>query len=57
MITMFVRKKTIKGNVYYYFVKSVRNKTHVRQVILDYLGSTPPSEKKLKVLVVKHREK
>ncbi len=54
---MFVRKKQIKGNVYYYLVKSVRDKTHVRQVVLEYLGPSPPPEKKVKALALKYHAK
>jgi hypothetical protein len=34
----FIRKKTIKGETYYYLVQSKRVKGKVRQVVLAYLG-------------------
>jgi hypothetical protein len=36
---MFIRKKTIKGQTYYYLVKSVRVKGKVQQKVLAYLGT------------------
>ncbi|MBN2251816.1 MAG: hypothetical protein JW724_07070 [Candidatus Altiarchaeota archaeon] len=38
----YVRAKKIKGNTYYYLVKTVREKGRVRQVVLDYLGTEKP---------------
>ena len=35
----FVRKKTIKGNTYFYLVRSVRQGDLVRQKVVKYLGS------------------
>lgn len=40
----FIRTKQIKGKIYYYLVKSVREGNKVRQVILKYLGTTPPEQ-------------
>lgn len=34
----FVRRKTIKGNTYFYLVEGVRDGTKVRQRVLLYLG-------------------
>jgi len=40
----FIRRKQIKGKDYYYLVKSVREGLKVRQVVIKYLGTTPPEE-------------
>ncbi|MEA3255361.1 MAG: hypothetical protein U9Q22_05955 [Candidatus Altiarchaeota archaeon] len=39
---VYVRSKRVKGNMYYYLVKSVREGDRVRQVTLDYLGAEKP---------------
>lgn len=54
---MFVRKKQIKGRTYYYLVKSVRDKNHVKQIFLEYFGAAPPNEKKLNKVKLKHQSK
>lgn len=54
---MFVRKKQIKGRTYYYLVKSLRERNRVRQVVLEYLGSTYPKESKLQKIKLKHQAK
>jgi len=54
---MFVRKKQIKGRTYYYLVKSKREKTHVRQVVLEYLGAQTPPEIKLNKIKQKYKNK
>ena len=41
-IMAFIRKKTIKGNDYYYKVESIREGDKVRQKVIEYLGTTPP---------------
>jgi len=41
---MFIREKTIKGKTYYYLVKSVRERSRVRQKTIRYIGSQKPSE-------------
>jgi len=42
----YVRAKNVKGNTYYYLVKSVREGGKVRQVFLDYLGTEKPAPRK-----------
>jgi hypothetical protein len=54
---MFVRKKNIKGRTYYYLVKSVREKNHVRQVVLEYFGTATPKESRLQKIKLKHQAK
>jgi len=54
---MFIRKKQIKGRTYYYLVKSVRSKNHVRQIVLEYFGAEIPPERKLEKIKVKHHQK
>ena len=44
---VYVRSKRVKGNVYYYLVKSVREGDRVRQVTLDYLGAKRPDTSEL----------
>jgi hypothetical protein len=44
---VYVRSKTVKGNTYYYLVKSVREGDRVRQVTLDYLGTERPDTSEL----------
>lgn len=39
----YIRKKTIKGHVYYYLVEGVRVNGTVRQRVLAYLGAAEPS--------------
>jgi hypothetical protein len=51
---MYVRRKTIKGRVYYYLVKSIRNGDTIRQVYLDYIGPIMPTKKELAALKKKH---
>lgn len=57
IINMFVRKKHIKGRTYYYLVKSVREKNRVRQVFIEYFGSTPPQESKPTKIKIKKQPK
>ncbi|GAI35566.1 unnamed protein product [marine sediment metagenome] len=38
----FIRSKVIKGHTYYYLVESIRKGKTVRQVILQYFGTTLP---------------
>lgn len=42
----FIRKKIIKGQTYYYKVKSVREGDKVRQEVIEYLGKEIPKEEK-----------
>ena len=44
---VYVRSKRVKGNTYYYLVKSVREGDRVRQVTLDYLGAERPDTSEL----------
>jgi len=43
----YVRSKKVKGNTYYYLVKSVRERGRVRQVVLDYLGAEKPGAEEI----------
>jgi hypothetical protein len=46
----FIRKKTIKGNDYFYEVESIRDGDKVRQKVIKYLGTTKPTiEPKTKI--------
>jgi hypothetical protein len=54
---MFVRKKTIKGRVYYYLVRSVRKGDSIRQEFVDYLGARLPSKKELEAIKKKHTKR
>jgi hypothetical protein len=54
---MFIRKKQIKGKIYYYLVKSVRDRSHVHQIVLEYLGAAIPTESKLKKIKQKYTAK
>lgn len=40
---VYIRSKKIKGNLYYYLVKSIREGDRVKQITLDYLGTEKPS--------------
>jgi hypothetical protein len=40
----FIRTKTVKGNPYYYLVKSVREGKKVKQEIVQYFGTTLPPD-------------
>ena len=44
---VYVRGKKIKGQTYYYLVKSVREGNRVRQVSLEYLGAEKPTKQKV----------
>ncbi|MFZ2456169.1 MAG: hypothetical protein WAX07_06810 [Candidatus Altiarchaeia archaeon] len=52
---VYVRAKKIKGQTYYYLVKSVREGERIRQVSLEYLGGDRPSGEKLRRLEKKYR--
>ena len=47
---VYVRSKKIKGQTYYYLVKSVREGERVRQISLEYLGAKKPSMEKVRRL-------
>ena len=47
---VFVREKRVKGNTYYYLVKSVRKGGSVRQKTIKYLGPEKPSEDEIRRL-------
>jgi hypothetical protein len=51
---VYVRAKKIKGQTYYYLVKSVREGEKIRQVSLEYLGPERPSAQKLRRLGKKY---
>ena len=46
----YLRTKKIKGNTYYYLVKSQRINGKVRQTVLDYLGTEKPSAERINSL-------
>ena len=45
----FIRRKKVKGKVYYYVVKSYKDKGRVKQKVLYYIGTADNLLKKLKV--------
>ena len=51
---VYVRAKKIKGQTYYYLVKSVREGERVRQVSLEYLGADRPNAQKVRRLGKKY---
>jgi hypothetical protein len=51
---MFVRRKTIKGRVYYYLVRSMREGCRVKQEFVEYLGPEQPSRRRVNELKRKH---
>ncbi len=51
---VYVRGKKIKGQTYYYLVKSVREGERVRQVSLEYLGAEKPAAEKVRRLGKKY---
>jgi hypothetical protein len=51
---VYVRGKKIKGQTYYYLVKSVREGERIRQVSLEYLGAEKPSVEKVRRLGKKY---
>ena len=51
---VYVRAKKIKGQTYYYLVKSVREGDRVRQVSLEYLGADRPNAQKVRKLEKKY---
>ncbi len=48
----FIRKKKIKGKIYYYVVESYKKKGFVKQRVLYYIGT---ADNLLKKLHIKHR--
>lgn len=48
---MFVREKKVKGNSYFYLVKSERIQGVPRQKVVKYLGVEHPSEDELRALI------
>ena len=45
----FIRKKRVKGIIYYYIVESYKEKGKVKQRVLCYLGTAKNLLKKLEV--------
>jgi hypothetical protein len=43
----YLRSKKIKGNTYYYLVKSQRINGKVRQTVLEYFGCEKPATEKI----------
>jgi len=43
----FIRAKRIRNNTYYYLVKNKREGKKVRQKVIKYLGTEPPTGKRL----------
>ncbi|MCJ2513462.1 MAG: hypothetical protein LN408_03350 [Candidatus Thermoplasmatota archaeon] len=52
----FIRKKTIKGNDYFYEVESIREGDKVRQKVIKYLGTTKPTEKIIEKAIEKKED-
>ena len=52
---VYVRAKKIKGQTYYYLVKSVREGSRIRQVSLEYLGPERPTAQKVRKLGKKYK--
>lgn len=52
----FLRTKKIKGNTYYYLVKSIREGRRVRQIVLAYLGAEKPEGEIVRKLKKKHEK-
>jgi len=53
---VYVRAKKIKGQTYYYLVKSVREGERIRQVTLEYLGADRPNAQKVLKLKKKYKK-
>ena len=53
----YVRRKRIKGNDYYYLVKSFRVNGKVKTRVLKYLGKTPEVPEELRHLLGKRRKR
>lgn len=43
----FIRVKRIRNNTYYYLVRNKREGKKVRQKVIKYLGTEPPTGKRL----------
>ncbi len=52
----YVRSKNIKGRIYYYLVKSVRDGDKVRQINLAYLGAEKPTEEEVRKIKKRHKK-
>jgi hypothetical protein len=52
----FLRTKKIKGNTYFYLVRSIREGRKVRQEVLSYLGPEKPNEEEVRRLKKKHEK-
>jgi len=52
----YVRSKNIKGRIYYYLVKSVRDGDKVRQINLAYLGAEKPTEEEIRKIKKRHKK-
>lgn len=51
---VYLRTKKIKGKIYYYLVKSVREGKIVRQIVLEYIGPKEPSSEEVRKLKKKY---
>jgi len=51
----YVRSKNIKGRIYYYLVKSVRDGDKVRQINLAYLGAEKPTEEEIRKIKKRYK--
>jgi len=49
LIMVFIRRKKVKGNTYYYIVESYKYKGKVKQRTLCYIGTADSLLRKLKV--------
>ncbi len=52
---VFVRKKRIKGNEYFYLVKTIRIGGKVNQITLKYLGTEIPTHSDIELLKQKYK--
>jgi hypothetical protein len=52
----YLRTKKIKGNTYYYLVRSVREGKKVRQIMVAYLGPEKPDGEEVRRLKKKHEK-
>ncbi len=54
---VYIREKIVRGRIYYYLVRSVRDEGKVRQIVLKYLGKNKPSAEELNNIVVGLKDK
>ncbi len=54
---VYIRAKVVRGGIYYYLVRSVRDEGKVRQIVLKYLGKEKPGVEELNKIVVGLKKK